>query len=189
MPVGPSLETDRLLLRPWRPDDLDRLAVMNADPEVMRHFPACLNRDESAAMMARNQAHFERYGFGWWVVEIKGLAAFAGFAGLFAPRFHAHFTPCIEVGWRLARPAWGKGYATEAGRVCLAFAFDNLALDEVVSFTTVGNDRSRKVMERLGMARRPADDFGHPRLPFDHPQRPHVLYRLPRQTLRPAGKR
>jgi RimJ/RimL family protein N-acetyltransferase len=189
VPDEPLLKTERLLLRRWLRADLDPLAAMNGDPEVMRYFPACLDREESALMMARNNAHFERYGFGWWVVEIRDVAPFTGFAGLFAPSFHAHFTPCIEVGWRLVRTAWGKGFATEAGRACLAFAFDRLVLNEVVSFTTVANGRSRQVMERLGMTRQPADDFGHPRLPFDHPQRPHVLYRLPRQALRPAGGR
>lgn len=189
MSTEPVLKTERLLLRPWSPEDLDGLAAMNADPEIMRYFPTRPDRAESAAMMARVQAHIERHGFGLWALEVPGVSSFAGFVGLFVPAFHAHFTPCVEVGWRLVREAWGQGYATEAGRACLGFAFDRLGLDEVISFTTVENKRSRKVMERLGMKRKPADDFSHPKLPFDHPQRPHVLYRLPRQAFRPAGGR
>ncbi len=175
-----TLETERLLLRRLRSDDLDAFAAMNADPEVMRYFPAPLCRSETEDMMARTDRHFERHGFGWWAVEVPDVAPFAGFVGLLAPAFHAHFTPCVEVGWRLARPFWGRGYATEAGKACLDFAFGSLELDEVVSMAVAGNLASRRVMERLGMTRRVADDFGHPRIPFDHPLRGHVLYRLSR---------
>lgn len=186
MPTKPVLKTERLLLRPWRQDDLDSLAAMNADPLVMRYFPNCPDRSESAEMIARLDRHFERYGFGFWALEITATSSFAGFAGLLTPQFQAHFTPCVEIGWRLVREAWGQGYATEAGRAALDFAFDHLALNEVVSLATAGNERSRKVMARLGMTRRPEDDFGHPKLAFDHPLRPHVLYRLRRQAFQQA---
>ena len=182
MAGGMVMVTERLRLRNWRADDLDRLAAMNADEDVMRYFPDRPDRKQSVAMMVRIIASFERHGFGFWVLEQSDDNAFTGFAGLLRPAFHAHFTPCVEVGWRLARSAWGRGYATEAGRASLAFAFDQLGLDEVVSMAVVDNMPSRQVMERLGMTRRPEDDFGHPKLPFDHPLRPHVLYRLSRKA-------
>ncbi len=175
------LTTERLKLRKWRPDDLDHLAAMNVDDEVMRYFPDRPNREQSAAIMVRASAHIERHGFGFWALERLDDNAFIGFAGLLRPAFHAHFTPCVEVGWRLARSAWSRGYATEAGRASLAFAFDRLNHAEVVSLAVRDNQRSLAVMKRLGMTRRPEDDFGHPKLAFDHPLRPHVLYRLTRQ--------
>ena len=181
------LTTERLILRNWRPADLDHLAAMNADDEVMRYFPDRLDREQSAAMMTRVTANMERHGFGFWVMERLDDQVFLGFAGLFRPAFHAHFTPCVEVGWRLARPFWGRGYATEAGRACLAFAFDQLGIEEIVSMAVVDNWPSRQVMERLGMSRRAEDDFGHPKLSFDHPLRPHVLYRLSKETWARGG--
>lgn len=176
------LTTERLILRNWRSDDLDHLAALNADDEVMRYFPDRPDLEQSAATLARVMAGMKRHGFGFWALETSDNNVFVGFAGLLRPAFHTHFTPCVEVGWRLARSAWGLGYATEAGKASLAFAFDRLGLDEVVSMTVVDNLPSRRVMERLGMTRRPEDDFGHPILPFDHPLRPHVLYRLSRKT-------
>ncbi|MGI9419591.1 MAG: GNAT family N-acetyltransferase [Geminicoccaceae bacterium] len=182
MEDGPILKTERLLLRRLEADDADAFAAMNADPEVMRYFPAGLDRAETDALILRMDRHFERHGFGWWAVEARNSGTFTGFVGLSRPAFHAHFTPCVEVGWRLVRAAWGQGYATEAGRACLEFGFGRLGLREIVSMAVVGNHRSRRVMERLGMARRAEDDFGHPKLPFGHPLRPHVLYRLSRQA-------
>lgn len=174
--------TDRLILRRLHPDDIDAFAAMNADPVVMQHFPACLTRAETEALVVRMNHHFDRHGFGWWAVEVPGVMAFVGFVGLSYQQFHAHFTPAVEVGWRLIRSAWGRGYATEAGQASLDFAFERLGLDEVVSMAVVDNHPSRRVMERLGMTRRPEDDFGHPKLPFDHPLRRHVLYRISRDT-------
>jgi RimJ/RimL family protein N-acetyltransferase len=151
---------------------------MNADPEVMEHFPATLSRVQSDELIEAIEAGFEANGFGFWALELHDSGEFVGFAGLAVPAFEAHFTPAVEVGWRLARPAWGKGYASEAGAAALAFGFGEVGLDEIVSFTTVANRRSRAVMERLGMRHDPADDFDHPGIPVGHPQRPHVLYRL-----------
>ena len=176
------LTTKRLILRSWRPDDLDHLASMNVDDEVMRYFPDRPDHEKSARMLTRIMATMERHGFGFWALERLEDNGFVGFAGLLCPAFHTHFTPCIEVGWRLKRSSWGQGYATEAGQASLDFAFDRLGIDEVVSMAVVDNLPSRRVMERLGMTRRPEDDFSHPKLPFDHPLRPHVLYRLNRQT-------
>lgn len=151
---------------------------MNADPRVMEHFPKLLTRPESDAMAARIDRYFDERGFGLWAVEVVGGARFIGFVGLAAPVFTAPFTPCVEVGWRLARDAWGFGYATEAAKEALRMGFEKLNLSEIVSFTVPANQRSRRVMERLGMKRDPNDDFNHPSLPEGHHLRRHVLYRL-----------
>jgi RimJ/RimL family protein N-acetyltransferase len=146
-----------------------------------------LAREESDARAARISEHFERHGFGLWAVEAMGLADFIGFAGLSTPAFTAHFTPAVEIGWRLAFEYWGQGYATEAARAALGFAFSQLQLAEVVSFTVPANQRSRRVMERLGMTRTPVDDFEHPNLPPGHALSRHVLYRLSRSSWERAG--
>ena len=144
----------------------------------MEHFPAPLTRPQSDELVERIEAGFERDGFGLWALEVTETGEFVGFAGLAAPTFEAHFTPAVEVGWRLARRAWGNGYATEAGLAALDFGFGRVGLGEIVSFTTAGNARSRAVMERLGMTHDPADDFDHPDLPEGDSMRRHVLYRL-----------
>jgi len=177
-PPPHELRTERLLLRRFRPGDLAPFAELNADPEVMRHFERPLARAESDALAARIDEHFEEHGFGLFAVELLGDGAFAGFVGLSVPRFEAHFTPCVEIGWRLARSQQGCGYATEGARAALAFGFERLGLDEIVSFTVPANAASRRVMEKLGLARDPADDFDHPALAESHPLRRHVLYRL-----------
>ena len=176
------IDTERLILRKWRASDLDPFAAMSADPEVMRFFPALHDRAQTEAQIRLISDFIERDGIGWWAIEVPGVFEFAGFAGLSRPGFHAHFTPCVEVGWRLRRDAWGKGYATEAGRACLDFACEKLSLDEVISMAVTGNRRSRAVMERLGMTRRKDDDFEHPNIALDHLLRPHVLYRLCRRA-------
>ena len=168
-----------MLLRGWRVDDLEPFASLNADPRVMKHYPAPLTRDESDAfVLARALPSFAERGFGPWAVEVPGVAPFVGYVGLLAPGFEAHFTPCVEIGWRLASPAWGQGYATEAARVAVAYGFGECGLDEIVSFTVPANRRSVAVMERLGM--RADGEFDHPRLPPGHRLRRHVLYRLSR---------
>ena len=180
MSPPPELTTERLRLRRWRPEDLEPFAAINADPLVAEHFPSLLSRHESDALAARIEAHFAEHGFAQWAVEIPGEAPFAGFIGLSVPRFEAHFTPCVEIGWRLAASCWGRGYATEGAHAALAFGFEALGLEEIVSFTVPANVRSRRVMEKLGMRRDPADDFEHPLLPPGHRLRQHVLYRLAR---------
>jgi ribosomal-protein-alanine N-acetyltransferase len=168
----------RVVLRPWRDEDRAPFAAMNADERVMEFFPTPLRRAESDALVDGIQAHFARHGFGLWAMEAPGIAPFIGFTGLAVPRFTAAFTPCVEIGWRLAIEHWGKGYASEAARLALAYGFETAGLSEIVSFTSVANLRSRAVMERLGMQRDPTDDFDHPNLPNGHPLRRHVLYRI-----------
>jgi RimJ/RimL family protein N-acetyltransferase len=171
------LKTERLLLRPWTATDLPAFAALNADPRVMEHFPALLTRAESDAMAGRMSDHFASHGYGFWAVEVPGVAEFIGFLGLSHPRFEAHFTPCVEIGWRFAHAHWGRGYAPEGAREALRFAFEDLGLRELVAMTTPGNLRSRRVMEKLGMTRSPKDDFEHPLIAPGNPARPHVLYR------------
>ena len=172
-----ALTTPRLCLRRWRPADLEPFAALNADPAVMEWYPQRLDREETRAMIGRIEAGFERHGFGLWAVEVPGVAEFVGYVGLSVPGYETAFTPCVEVGWRLASAHWGQGYATEAARAALAYGFETLGLREIVSFTVPANVRSRAVMERLGMRRDPAEDFDHPLLPEGHPLRRHVLYR------------
>lgn len=175
--MPPELETARLILRQWRGSDADALAAMNADPEVMRYFPKPLDREASDAMLGRVREAWRREGFSFAAVEVKG-GGFIGFAGLHRPRdFPPHLVPCVEVGWRLVRGAWGRGYATEAARASLDHGFGTMGLDEVVAFSVAGNRRSRAVMERLGMTRDPADDFDDPDAVADSPLRRIVLYR------------
>jgi RimJ/RimL family protein N-acetyltransferase len=176
----PEIRTERLRLRGWRQPDLQPFAEMNADVEVMEHFPAPLTRAESDGLVDRFRERWAEDGHGPWVVERLEDARFLGFVGLMTPRFDAPFMPAVEVGWRLARMAWGHGYATEAARAALAYGFEAVGLREIVSFTVPANSRSRAVMERLGMVRDPTDDFDHPRLPEGSPLRRHVLYRLRR---------
>lgn len=175
----PELRTSRLVLRGWRPEDLEPFAALNADPRVMQHFPAPLTRDQSDAFVRERIApQFADRGFGLWALEVPGKAHFIGFTGLLVQTFEAHFTPCVEVGWRVAFEHWGHGYATEAARAAVTFGFEEADLDEIVSFTAPANRRSIRVMERLGMT--PAGEFDHPRLPPGHPLQRHVLYRLRR---------
>ena len=173
-----NLRTQRLLLREWRDEDLEPFAAMNADPRVMEYFPSTLARDESDHLAASTRAAMSERGFGWWAVEVTGVTSFVGFVGLHVPNFVAPFTPCVEIGWRIAFEHWGRGYASEGARAALDAAFGELGLDEVVSMTVPGNLRSRRVMERIGLTRNPADDFEHPNIAEGHPLRPHVLYRI-----------
>ena len=176
-----ELRTQRLLLRLWRDEDLAPFAALNADPRVMEHYPSVLTREQSDAFVReRILPEFELRGYGLWAVEVPGVTAFAGYVGLLHHTFEAPFTPCVEVGWRLAFRYWGRGYATEGARAGLDHGFGVAGLDEIVSFTALTNSRSIAVMERLGMTR--SGEFEHPRLPEGHPLRPHVLYRLRRPT-------
>ncbi|MBV8455117.1 MAG: GNAT family N-acetyltransferase [Acetobacteraceae bacterium] len=181
---APTLTTPRLVLRHWRDADLEAFAALNADPQVMEYFPGTLTRHESDALAARIRSRLASCDFGLWAVEVPGIEPFIGFVGLSVPRWEAHFTPCVEIGWRLAHAHWGRGYATEAASAALAYGFNDLKLAEIVSFTAVANRRSQAVMQRLGMARAAGDDFLHPNLPPGHPLCPHVLYRISRVTRR-----
>ncbi len=181
-----ELETARTRLRGWRPDDLDAFAEMNADPQVMEHFPAPYSREQSDALAVRSQQTLERDGMGFFALEIKANApdspaAFAGFVGLWRVPFEAAFTPAVEVGWRLPVWAWGKGYASEAASRCLAYGFEQQGLSEIVSFTATQNTRSEAVMRRIGMTRKPDLDFDHPWVALGHPLRRHLLYAITRE--------
>lgn len=185
MPDAPELLTPRLLLRHWHHADREPFATMNADPQVMEHFPARLTRAESDAMVERAEARLRSAGYGLWALEERSTGRFLGFTGLQPVAFEAPFVAglTVEIGWRLRREAWGHGYAQEAARAARDFAFDRAGLPELVSFTATSNLRSMRVMERIGMTRDPADDFDNPRLPPGHRLRPHVLYRLAAPTV------
>ena len=180
MREGPAITTERLLLRQWRDADLEPFAELNADPEVMEHFPAPLTRAESDRFAASIAERIETDGFGLWAAEILDTGGFVGFAGLLPVQFESHFTPAIEVGWRLARDHWGKGYATEGGKAAIGFGFDIVGLREIVSLAVPANVRSLRVMERIGMTHDLDDDFDHPRFPEGHRLRRHLLYRIKR---------
>jgi RimJ/RimL family protein N-acetyltransferase len=179
--------TDRLLLRRWRDADRAPFAAMNADPAVVEHLQGPLSRERSDAFVDRIEAHWDEHGWGLWAVEIPEVVPFIGFVGLWPAEFIAE--DAVEVGWRLARDRWGRGYATEAASEALRFGFEEVGLREIVSFTVPQNVRSRHVMERIGLRRDPAGDFDHPRVDrvaFPHLVR-HVLYRLDVDDWRAQG--
>jgi RimJ/RimL family protein N-acetyltransferase len=169
---------ERLLLRRWREEDSEPFAAMNADPEVMRLLGGTWTRARSEETIATLEAHFDRHGFGLWALELQRTRDLLGFVGLNFTDFDAHFTPAVEVGWRLRRSAWGHGHASEAARAALAFGFERLQLEEIVSMTALANRRSQAVMKRIGMTRAREDDFDHPHVPPDSPLLRHMLYRL-----------
>jgi RimJ/RimL family protein N-acetyltransferase len=181
-----TLEGQRILLRRWRTEDLDPLARMSADPVVMQHLLPLPDRAASDALAHEFEEHFVRQGFGYWAVELPGVCPFIGFVGLFRMTYEAHFTPAVEVGWRLDPRYWGAGYATEAAKMALDDGFNRLGLTEIVAITVPANQRSRRVMERLGMTRSEDDDFDYPFMPDGHPLKRHVLYRLQARDWRTA---
>ncbi len=172
-----ELRTDRLRLRRWTEADRAPFAALNADPVVMEFYPSTLSRSESDEFVDRIEACFEQHRLGLWAVEWLETEEFIGDIGLWPATFDAHFTPAIEVGWRLAQPWWGRGLAPEGARAAIADGFDRLGVDEIVSFTAAINHRSRRVMEKLSMTYDPTGDFDHPRVAEGHLLRPHVLYR------------
>jgi ribosomal-protein-alanine N-acetyltransferase len=175
-----TLSTPRLTLRPWRDADVDAFAAMFQDPKVMEFLMPVADRATVDAMVGRIRKHFDTHGYGWWAAELKATGAFIGFIGLVHIPFEAHFTPAVEVGWRLASAHWGQGYATEGARASLDCGFARLGLAEIVSITVPANRRSWRVMQRIGMRRDPAGDFDHPRLAQGDPLRRHLLYRIDR---------
>jgi len=178
MEKSPEIQTERLLLRRWRESDLGPFAALNADPEVRAYLQGPITSAQSDAAAEMIAGDLERRGWGLWAVEVTATSEFIGFVGLAEATFSAPFTPSVEVGWRLARHAWGYGYATEGARAALTFGFQEAQLPEILSFTATLNLRSRSVMERIGMQLDPAGDFDHPSVPEGDPIRPHVLYRL-----------
>ncbi|MGA3047874.1 MAG: GNAT family N-acetyltransferase [Terracidiphilus sp.] len=178
-----SLTTPRLLLRPWRPSDRLPFQAINADPRVMEHYPSTLTPAESDALVARIEQHFAQYGHGPYAVELLETGTLLGYIGLHTPTFEAPFMPAVEIAWRLSADHWGQGLATEGARAVLHHAFETLGLASLVSFTVPKNQRSRRVMEKLGMVHDPNEDFDHPRLPEGDPLRRHVLYRISREDV------
>lgn len=174
-----TIHTARLQLRPWLPSDLPPFAALNADPEVMRYFPAALSREQSDAMAQRCQALISERGWGFWAAETLENGEFIGMIGLHIPSAALPFAPCVELGWRLARAHWGKGYATEGAQAALELAFSAIELTEVVSFTSIHNLRSERVMQRLGMQRE-LGTFAHPALETGSWLSEHCLYKIQR---------
>jgi RimJ/RimL family protein N-acetyltransferase len=181
MPELIEIETERLRLRQWIESDREPFAKLNGDPRVMEFFPNMLDRAASDAMIDRMQIKIAERGWGFWAVELKQDNQFIGFVGLQIPKADFPFSPCVEIGWRLAFEYWGKGYATEAAKAALKVGFDRLDLPEIVSFTAINNHRSSAVMERLGMNNRETETFEHPNLSIGHPHRKYCLYRLSRE--------
>ncbi len=179
MPQTPAIPliTERLIIRPWRDEDRAPFAEMCADPRVMEYLPHVLDRAESNAKIDRHIGDQKADGFCFWALEERATGVFTGYTGLRRVDYKAHFTPAVEIGWRLPVTFWGRGFATEAARACLAYGFGTLDLPEIVAITAPGNVRSRAVMQRIGMTWDPSDDFIHPTLPPDHRLQPCVLYR------------
>jgi RimJ/RimL family protein N-acetyltransferase len=178
--MRPVIVTERLFLREWRDTDIEAFIAMNADPVVMEYFPETYPEERTRRFVARIRECWAERGYGLWAVERQGTGRFIGYVGLWPATFPAHFTPAVEVGWRLAADQWGHGYATEGARAALTYGFETVGLDEIVSFTSALNVRSLRVMERLRMQRDRAGDFEHPSVPDGHPTRAHVLYRIRR---------
>lgn len=177
-----GLSTKRLVLRAWRESDRQPFRDLNADPRVMQFMPGSLSAQSSDEVMERIERHFERNGYGLFAAELLSTGSFIGFSGLAIPNFDAPFMPAVEIGWRLAAEYWGLGLATEGAREVLRYAFVELGLKGLVSYTVPANLRSRRVMEKLGMTHDAADDFDHPILPEEHLLRRQVLYRLDRDS-------
>jgi 3-dehydroquinate dehydratase/shikimate dehydrogenase len=175
---APTLSTNRLLLRQWKSSDLPLFAKMNADQHVMKYFPSLLTKKESNYLAEKIQQELQEKEYGFWAIEVPNISSFIGLVGLHYPDFKAHFTPCVEIGWRLAYEYWGKGYAFEAATKIIEYAFNELKLNEIVSFTTIDNIPSRNLMEKLEMTHNPQDDFKPPKIPKNHSTSSHVLYRL-----------
>jgi RimJ/RimL family protein N-acetyltransferase len=174
------IATERLLLRKWRDDDAEPLARMHESPEMMRFLGGPMTRDDCDAMLARMRAHWDARGFGVFALEHE--KSLAGMCGIIVPPWESRFQPCVEILWRLRPDLWGRGLVTEAARAALKDGFDTQHFEEVLAFTIPANERSWRVMERLGMKRSPDDDFDHPLVPEGDPQRRHMLYRTKRSA-------
>jgi len=172
------LETDRLILRTFEERDIDAMVLIDQDPKVREFLGGTADREKTAVGIRKIIQHQKDHGFSLYAVELKTTAEMIGWCGLMIPAFEAHFTPAVEIGWRLASTHWNQGYATEAAKAVLQYAFLNLKLKEVVSFTVIDNIRSRRVMEKIGLQHKLADDFDHPNLDKSNPLCRHVLYRI-----------
>lgn len=174
------ITTERLGLRHWKEDDFPPFAAMNKDEDVMRYYPSILSDEETVAMMERINGHFQTHGFGLFAVEKRDTKEFIGYTGFMIPRFQSFFTPCVEIGWRIKKEEWNKGFATEAATACLHYGFETLGFDKIYSFTSVVNQPSERVMQKTGMKKE--GEFGHPNLSTDSPLCRHVLYKIERET-------
>lgn len=172
------IETPRLILRQWEQKDYEPYTSLNCDPEVMKYFPSVKSPDETLAQIKRISEAIGRHGYGFWAVERKDNHHFIGFTGLSVPGFEAYFSPCVEIGWRLSKENWGQGFATEAALSCLDFGFKYLGLNEIYSFTSIYNDRSEKVMRRIGMNK--IGEFDHPLIADGHWLERHLVYKTTR---------
>lgn len=177
-----ELHTKRCVLRQWKASDFAPWAEMNADPEVRRYFPYVATEAQAHGEAERCRDALAQRGWGMWALELPGMLPFAGFVGLNVPHYDAPWVPAVEIGWRLARAAWGQGFATEAAQAVLDFGFERLGLSEIVAITVPSNAPSRRVMARLGLQRDEAGDFDHPRVEVGHPMQRHVLYRAARKA-------
>jgi len=184
-----SIETQRLILREWKPEDLVPFAAINQDPKVMEYFFKPLTEIETAAMIEKIKKHFTKHGFGLFACILKNTSTCIGFVGLSIPEFDAHFMPSVEIGWRLSSNVWNKGYATEAALAVLKAGFEQYGLQEIVSFTVPANHRSIRVMEKIGLKRDLEGNFNHPRVPVGNPLRNHVLYRMTKEQYEAASSR
>ena len=182
------ITTSRLVLREWEDSDREPFALLNADVRVMEFMSKALTPEESTAWVERIRADWRTHGFGLYATVMRHDQKFIGFIGLSVPTFESTFTPCVEIGWRLAAEYWNRGLATEGAEAVLRHAFATLNLDEVVSFTVPANRSSRRVMEKIGLVYQPSEDFNHPRLPAGHPLQRHVLYRLRRSDWRSRSR-
>ena len=171
-----NLTTPRLGLRRWLPSDLEPFAQMNQDPAVREFFPGLLTYDETKEMVESLEHHFDQYGYGFYAMDLLETGEFLGFTGLSHPSLDAWFTPCVEIGWRLKKEAWNRGYATEAALACLRHGWDVLGLSKIYAYTAVLNLRSERVMQKIGM--RKAGGFEHPKIAPGHPLRLHVVYEI-----------
>jgi len=181
------LETDRLILRTWNDSDLQPMCALNQDPKVMEYFPGLQGLEATKNLIVRINNHFEKHGYTLYATERKDSGEFIGFIGLFIPYFEAHFTPATEIGWRLSSKHWGQGFATEGAKAILDFAFRELKIPEIVSFTAQGNAKSIRVMQKIGLLSNSDDDFDHPKLDDASPLKQHVLYRLSREQYFPVS--
>lgn len=181
MPEFFEHESPRLRLMAWQERHIAPFIAMNCDPEVMRYFPSLIDEQQSRASIDFWMSQFSERGWSNWAVELKQTGEFIGFVGLWTPRLTMPFSPCVEIGWRLARRFWGQGYATEGAEASLRAGFEQLGLTEVVSYTALSNKPSRAVMERIGM-RNTGEDFDHPAVPLDSPLRRHCLYQITREA-------
>ncbi len=170
------IETERLYLRQWQPDDEAAYITMNNDEKVMQFFPSTLTAEQSLQHIYRMKEHITKVGYGLFALEKKEDHSFIGFTGFSHPAFDASFTPCIEIGWRLAASSWNRGFATEAAKACLVYGFKTLAFEDVYSFTAVNNAKSEQVMKKIGMQK--AGEFDHPLLQKGHSLQKHVLYKI-----------